>query len=62
MLPSGLHPLASWEMVSLSWRIQSPAPRHPKLGMYSFLSLPYQGHDFPSLTNSEDGSWVTGFG
>lgn len=38
----------------------TPTPRHPKLGMYSLLSLPYQGHDFPSPAHSEDGSWVTG--
>lgn len=40
----------------------TPTPRHLKLGMYSFLSLPYQGHDFPSPTNSEDVSWVMGLG
>lgn len=26
VLPSGLYPLASWEMVRLSWRIQPPPP------------------------------------
>lgn len=59
MLPSVLYPLASWEIVSLAWRIQPPPPDILTWGCILSCLYPTRAMTFliPQIVK-----WLLGYG